>query len=103
MKKFVCLFGLFLISASMFAPPFALAGEEHQTTLISPNTASVDMLASLPGMNKELAMAIVTYRETLGDLQTVDELLEVDGMTEEILRGIRNYISVDPIKTDCGC
>ncbi len=101
LRKVVCSCVLSLSFCAFAVSAMADGGDEDK--LISPNTASVEMLASLPGMNRELAMAVVGYRETLGDLQSVDELLEVPGFTEEILNGIRPYISVDPLKTDCNC
>lgn len=75
--------------------------EEHK--LINPNTASVEMLAKLPGMNEKVARGIVVQREQLGDFQSLDELLEVQGMSKELLEKIKPFISLDPLKTDCSC
>ena len=37
----------------------------------------------------------------MGDFQNLDDLLEVKGMTKELLEKIKPYISLDPLKTDC--
>ncbi len=81
----------------------ALAADDAEKKLINPNTASVEMLSNLPGMDRDLAMEVVAFREMMGDLQSTEELLQVKGFNEGLLKRIQPFISVDPMATDCGC
>ncbi len=62
---------------------------------INMNTATMDELYTLPGIGKNLAKEIITYREKYGKYVHVDELLEVNGMTQEILDSIKSFIDVN--------
>ena len=69
--------------------PGILEGER-----INVNTAPAEDLDRLPGIGESRAAAIVAYREAHGPFETVEELLEVDGIGEGILGDIRDYITV---------
>jgi DNA uptake protein ComE-like DNA-binding protein len=57
--------------------------------LININTAPQEVLACLPGMDESLAQAVVIAREGRPDgFQTVTDLLDVSGMTIELLKPI---------------
>ncbi len=58
------------------------------------NIADVELLQSLPGIGEVKAQAIVSYRETNGGFDSVDALLEVDGIGEGTLEGIRELVAV---------
>jgi competence protein ComEA len=47
------------------------------------NFATVKDLQSLPGMGKKLAEAIIEFRNRQGGLHSLEDLLDVDGMTDE--------------------
>lgn len=56
------------------------------------NTASAQELCEkLPGIGAKKAEAIVEYRELVGGFDSVDELIEVNGIGEKLLEGIRPY------------
>jgi competence ComEA-like helix-hairpin-helix protein len=78
-------------------------GATPENKLINPNNASVEMLAKIPGLNENIAKEIIIMREQMGDFQNLDDLLEVKGVTKELLEEIKPYTSVDPAKTDCTC
>lgn len=63
------------------------ASEEHPGA-INVNTASVEVLACLPGLSPELAQAIVSYRRSAGFLPNIAWLLKVDGMTRDIFKQV---------------
>lgn len=71
--------------------------------LVNPNSAGVEMLAKIPGLDEKIAKEIIVLREQMGDFQNLDDLLEVKGMTKELLEKVKPYISLDPLKTDCSC
>ncbi len=81
----------------------SLTAHAEEQLVINPNAASVEALKALPNVDNKLAMAIVQYREMMGDIQTVDELKEIDGMTPEIFDAIKPHLSVESASTDCGC
>lgn len=59
------------------------------------NTASLDELIPIPGLNIRLAQGIIQYRRTK-PFETVDELLEVGGIGPATLERVRPYVTVGP-------
>ena len=58
------------------------------------NSATAEELQQLMGVGPVLAQAIVDYRAEHGPFASVDELLEVSGIGEAKLEGIRNDITL---------
>jgi competence ComEA-like helix-hairpin-helix protein len=58
------------------------------------NTASGDELAAVNGLGDVLAEAIVTQRDTHGPYRTLDDLLEVPGISARLLAKIRDQLTV---------
>jgi len=76
-----------------FADRVTTADEEVLKGLINVNTAPPEVLACLPGVDHELAVAIAeTAAET--PLENVAQLLDVPGMTTDIFKGICNKVCV---------
>lgn len=61
---------------------------------INVNTAEVSVLMCLPGMTRELAEAIVSYRSSSGFLPNVAHLLRVQGFSRELLKQLTPFITV---------
>lgn len=59
------------------------------------NTATAEELQGLTGIGPVLAQAIVDYRTEHGPFRSVDELLEVSGIGEGKLGGVRDEIAVN--------
>ncbi|OYT68581.1 MAG: competence protein ComEA [Armatimonadetes bacterium JP3_11] len=92
------------------APPPTLAtNATHSTTQANPrrakptsavrfpldlNTATAEQLEAIPGIGPVLAQRIVDYRHTKGRFQSVDELLEVQGIGQKRLETMRPYVVV---------
>ncbi len=79
-----------LILAGCIALP-ALAQQRGHTgglgeTRIYFNVSSAENLAKAPGMNLELADAIVEYREDVAPFKEPEDLMKVPGITREIFK-----------------
>ena len=61
---------------------------------ININTASAAKLDSLPGIGPSLAKKIVEFREAHGPFVTIEDLLNVSGIGQAKLEGIRDLITI---------
>ena len=73
-------------------PESLLEGE-----VIDINSAPVEDLQRLPGIGEKRAQAIVAWREEHGPFQSVDELVQVSGIGEKLLAGLRDYAAAGPV------
>lgn len=73
-----------LRAASVNETPAVTATQAIQVVDI--NKADIDTLALLKGVGEKRAKAIVAYRELHGEFSTVDELLNVKGIGEQMLQ-----------------
>ncbi|MGE4179596.1 MAG: helix-hairpin-helix domain-containing protein [Limisphaerales bacterium] len=62
--------------------------ESLQAGVVNVNTAGLEVLACLPGVSRELAQAILSYRGSAGYFASTAALLNVSGMTTEIFKQI---------------
>ncbi|GAB3221433.1 hypothetical protein GCM10027447_06950 [Glycomyces halotolerans] len=62
--------------------------------LVNLNVADPQHLASLTGIGPVLAERIVSYRETNGSFQSIDELSEVQGIGPNLLDQIREQVTL---------
>lgn len=81
-----------------------LATAAPAQTMLNLNSATEQELAAVPVIGAELAKVIVDYRSDMGDLKSMDELLEVDGMTPEKLEEIKKAVGLEAIEgNECSC
>ena len=59
------------------------------------NTASREMLESLPGIGEGKASAILTYRQEHGPFTNLEGLMDVPGIGPGIFASIREFISLE--------
>jgi DNA uptake protein ComE-like DNA-binding protein len=61
--------------------------------VINLNTAGVDVLACLPGVDRQLAQAIVSHRQSSGFFPNPASLLQVPGVTADLFKQIAARVS----------
>jgi competence ComEA-like helix-hairpin-helix protein len=70
------------------ADDLTLANGTDLPGLININTAGLEVLICLPGVERPLAQAIINYRKSTGYFDNVAGLLKVDGMTRAIFKQV---------------
>lgn len=101
MKK---IFSVLLISGTLLLPisTFVLADSvtdkaktmQMKVQKINLNTASLDELATLPGIGEKKAAAIIEYREKYGKFTSLEQLTEVKGIGNKLLEKLQEQISI---------
>ncbi len=69
-------------------------GETQAPQKIDINRAELWLLEALPGIGAVRAQAIVDYRNENGAFKRIEDLLKVEGIGQETLSQIRDYIAV---------
>ena len=75
------------------ADDITVGSDEEIPGAVNINTASAEVLACLPGLDQQLAEAIVSYRKSAGFFANIATLLKVDGMNAQILKQLAKRIS----------
>ena len=70
-----------------------ISNNQEENTLININTATVEMLQTLPGIGESKAKAIVKYREQNGNFKSIEEIQNVDGIGTKLYEEIKIYIT----------
>lgn len=76
------------------ADDVTVESDTEQAGLVNVNTAGLEVLLCLPGMNRELAQAIISYRQSSGALANVAWLLKVPGFDAGLLKQIAPRVTV---------
>ena len=69
--------------------------EVERAGQVNLNAAGASELETLPGIGEVLAGRIIEYRERHGPFAAVEELLNVTGIGEGRLEGVRAYVRLD--------
>jgi competence protein ComEA len=79
--------------------------EEHQTGtenvsqseddgLVDLNSADEKLLCTLPGIGESKAKSIISYREEHGPFETIEQIMQVDGIKEGAFSKLKAYVTV---------
>jgi len=71
----------------------ARAAKAAPTAKVNINTASVQQLATLPGVGEKVAARIVEYRQKSGGFKSAAELVNVRGIGEKNLHKLEPYLT----------
>ncbi len=85
-------------AASQYTVEALTPSEETEENRVNINTASASELDALPGIGPVLAQRIIDRRTAQGPFTSVEELLEVDGIGQATLDGLREFITVKETK-----
>ncbi len=69
-------------------------GEEVDDGKININIASKEKLMEIPGIGETKAIAIINHRETKGNFNTIEDIMNIDGIKEGTFNKIKDYIKV---------
>ena len=61
--------------------------------MVNINTANIDVLACLPGVDRDLAQAIISRRQSEGFFANIAGLLKVQGMTTDIFKQVAPVVT----------
>ena len=100
MKKHICYFLTALFTVMSLS--LSAEGLNENPEVISPleiqvvdvNKADIETLALLKGVGEKKAQAIIAYRELHGDFNSVDDLLNVKGIGEQMLQHNKERIKL---------
>lgn len=70
------------------------ANGAEKNGLVNINTADVAMLCTLPGVGEAKAEAIVNYRKQIGQFETIEQIMEVEGIKDGMYSKIQDKICV---------
>jgi len=100
MKKHICYFLTVLFTVMSLS--LSAEGLNESPEVISPleiqvvdvNKADIETLSLLKGIGEKKAQAIIAYRELHGDFNSVDDLLNVKGIGEQMLQHNKERIKL---------
>ena len=84
----ICIIGLAFWYTVPLGPAPASSGpaeELREFFRVDLNTAGAEELATLPGVGEQKARAIVEYRRAHGRFQSMEEIAQVPGITQQII------------------
>lgn len=62
--------------------------------LVNINTATKEVLMSLPGIGETKAQGIITFRESSGSFSSIEDIMNVEGIKESLFSKIKEFIKV---------
>ena len=68
--------------------------DQNRSGIININTANVDVLSCVPGIDRPLAQAIISYRQSSGYFASIAGLLKVPGMNRQLFKQAAPLVDV---------
>jgi competence protein ComEA len=98
----IAAFGAALVLALAASTGVALAAAKAKAVpagKVNINTATVEQLATLPGVGSRMAARIVEYRQKAGGFKSVHELMNVKGLGEKKVQRLEGSLTVGDAPT----
>lgn len=70
------------------------SGPSEGSGLVNINTAGKDQLCTLPGIGESKAQKIISYRESNGPFQRIEDIMKIPGIKEGLFQKVRDHITV---------
>ena len=102
-KRMLCLLAaaaaVVILCAAIFSYPLPKRGQKtaagspfSSNLVIDLNEADEQTLCLLPGVGEKRAADIVAYREQIGKFTSLEELLEIPGISDKTIESWREYV-----------
>jgi len=72
----------------------AMAEKGSLTEMFNLNSATPEMLSSIPGIGPKLGEAITAYRDANGSFSQIKDLLNVEGIDASLLEKIKPFLKL---------
>ncbi|CAF0996254.1 unnamed protein product, partial [Didymodactylos carnosus] len=84
-------------SSTIMTPSIPQTGTTatHNNERVNINSATLDELRTIPGLEQKLAERIIRQREKKGPFQFVEDMLKIKGFNYMVLDSIRPHVTVD--------
>ncbi|HPQ44966.1 MAG TPA: helix-hairpin-helix domain-containing protein [Syntrophales bacterium] len=78
--------------------------EKFKGKTVNVNTATVEEFVESTPIPREVAENIVKYREEMGEFMVIEELLQVEGFTRDLLKRVKDFLILEGIGGgECTC
>ncbi len=75
--------------------PSTNSARDLSTTSIDINSATASELETLPGIGPVISARIVEYRDSIGGFTSVEQLVEVSGISERMVEDLRSLVIIE--------
>lgn len=91
-----CVIGNTLLDDGMITHDISLENAEavSNETAVNINSANVEELCDIKYIGKTIAGYIIDYRETFGKFESIDQIKNIDGISDKIFEEIKPYINL---------
>ncbi|MDP2318850.1 MAG: helix-hairpin-helix domain-containing protein [Acidobacteriota bacterium] len=90
----LALCALLIAGTPAYTAPFQAQAPAAEKAALNLNSATVDQLATLPGIGPKVAERILEYRTKNGGFKKIEELMNVKGIGEKSFLKIKPLVSV---------
>ncbi len=91
-----CLIGNSMLNNSMISHDVSMNDTDivANENAININTASADELCEIKHIGKTIAGYIVDYRERFGEFNNIEQIKNIDGISDKLFEEIKPYINL---------
>ena len=72
-----------------------ISKESTSSQIVNINTASKEELMTLSGIGSSKALAIISYRQELGEFSCIEDIMKVEGIKDAVFQKIKDEIVVN--------